>query len=114
MAAEVEEKYPWSKKFDRMVRSESKDMSRRTPLTTTSINLPMQFWRGFANWYPIRKDLIDRTSYDFEPSRESWADVHETTFHPGVDIGDYYPLVTLPDHCQHKYLVHTEGNSYSG
>ena len=56
---------------------------------------------------------MELTSTTIEPKRESWADVHKTTFHPG-DVGDFAPLVTLPDHCQHKYLVHTEGNSYSG
>lgn len=57
---------------------------------------------------------MERTTLKGNPGREIWSDVHETTFHPEVDIGDYYPLVSLHDHCQHKYLVHTEGNSYSG
>ncbi|UZJ52248.1 hypothetical protein CBS101457_001568 [Exobasidium rhododendri] len=90
LAAEVEREYPWEKKHDRM------------------------FWRGFANWYFPRRDLLERTSFATDSRREAWADVHETTFHPEMDKGDYYPIVALPEHCQHKYLIHTEGNSYSG
>lgn len=71
------------------------------------------FWRGFANVYAVRRDLIKRTEIMNHPERERWADVHETTFHPDGK-GDWYPLVSLPEHCQHKYLIHVEGNSYSG
>lgn len=88
-ATEQEELYPWYRKHTRA------------------------FWRGFANVYAVRKDLIERTDIKKHPERERWADVHETTFHPDGK-GEWYPLVTLPEHCQHKYLIHVEGNSYSG
>lgn len=88
LAAEVEKEYTWKKKYDKL------------------------FWRGWAGNYPNRRDMISRTSLKEDPDRLSWSNVHETTFHN--DVGDFYPIVTLPNHCQHKYLIHTEGNSYSG
>jgi hypothetical protein len=109
-AAKVEEQYPWEKKHNRMV---SLTIQEEFEYMLTVI-LRMQFWRGFANGYSPRRDLMDRTSVKIDASRETWADVHETTFHPEADHGDYYPLVATHDHCQHKYLIHTEGNSYSG
>lgn len=89
LASKVEKEHPWEFKSSRV------------------------FWRGFANVYEVRQDLMQRTSTKIDPSRESWADVHQTTFH-GDKNGDFVPLVTPQDHCQHKYLIQTEGNSYSG
>jgi hypothetical protein len=88
-AHEVEEEHPWSFKHDKM------------------------FWRGFPNFYAVRHDLMNRASTETNPSRREWSDIHKTTFH-GAGDPDMVPLVTLPDHCKHKFLIHTEGNSYSG
>lgn len=88
LAAEVESRFPWSQKLNKL------------------------FWRGYANFYPVRQDLMHRTSIKDDPTRAEWADVHETTFHN--DVGDFVPIVKPHDHCQHKFLIHTEGNSYSG
>lgn len=89
----VEEAYPWEKK------------SRRA------------FWRGLPNWYPIRKDLMARTreaSHAPNGTSQAWADVFATSFYPGDTGPEFRPLVSLPDHCRQKYLLHAEGNSYSG
>lgn len=88
LSSRVEEQWPWHKKLNRL------------------------FWRGYANVYAVRQDMMHRTSAKEDPSRASWADVRETTFHN--DVGDFVPVVSLHDHCQHKYLLHVEGNSYSG
>ncbi|CAO1621809.1 unnamed protein product [Sympodiomycopsis kandeliae] len=89
---QVESQYPWEKKDDRA------------------------FWRGFPNFYPIRRDLMDRTrssSHAAKDSSNAWSDVFATTF--GGETGpEYRPLVKLEDHCKQKYLIHSEGNSYSG
>lgn len=89
---QVEQQYPWDRKDDRA------------------------FWRGFPNMYPIRKDLMDRTrpsSHLSPTSSDAWSDVFATTF--GGETGpEFRPLVKLQDHCQRKYLIHSEGNSYSG
>lgn len=40
----------------------------------------------------------------------SWADVQQTSFWE-----PHFAKIVLPaDHCEHKYLLHSEGNSYSG
>ncbi|EPQ29376.1 uncharacterized protein PFL1_03131 [Pseudozyma flocculosa PF-1] len=83
-----EREYPWANKDDRA------------------------FWRGLANWYPVRKDLLSKTSLALDPGRASWADVRETSFH---DKGDQFaPIVPMHEHCRRKYLIQSEGNSYSG
>lgn len=92
LQAATEEAYPWEAKADRA------------------------FWRGFPNFYPVRKDLMERTraASHLPPDHpDAWADIFATTF--GGETGpEYRPLVSLQDHCKHKYLVHSEGNSYSG
>lgn len=70
------------------------------------------FWRGLANRYSVREDLLQRTDRRKDPTREAWADVEQTSFH---DQGaDFHELVPMHEHCRHKYLIHSEGNSYSG
>lgn len=64
-------------------------------------------WRGLANGYPPRMDLLAQTR-----GEDEWADVKQTSFH---DTGaEFFPLVPMHEHCRHKFLVQTEGNSYSG
>ncbi|SNX84763.1 uncharacterized protein MEPE_03472 [Melanopsichium pennsylvanicum] len=66
-------------------------------------------WRGLANGYSPRVDLLSRTKV---AGAESWADVKQTSFH---DKGDeFFPLIPMHQHCRSKYLIQTEGNSYSG
>ena len=69
-------------------------------------------WRGLANGYPPRVDLLSRTDPRKVAGAESWADVKQTSFH---DVGEeFHPLIPMHEHCRHKFLVQTEGNSYSG
>ncbi|KIS70076.1 uncharacterized protein UMAG_10184 [Mycosarcoma maydis] len=69
-------------------------------------------WRGLANGYAPRVDLISRTDPRKVPGAEKWADVLQTSFH---DVGDdFHPIIPMHHHCRHKFLVQTEGNSYSG
>ncbi|SJX62208.1 uncharacterized protein SRS1_13055 [Sporisorium reilianum f. sp. reilianum] len=79
---------PWSQKADRVL------------------------WRGLANGYPPRVDLLSRTDPLKVPGADKWADVKQTSFH---DVGaDFHPIIPMHEHCRHKFLVQTEGNSYSG
>lgn len=82
----VNEQTPWSKKQDKL------------------------FWRGDPNvGAPPRVDLMKQVS---RPGAETWSDVKRTSFWetgPGIS-----KLVTPKEHCEHKYLLHSEGNSYSG
>lgn len=50
-------------------------------------------WRGWADVYPTRQDLLDRTYR--KKGTESWNDVGQTTFHN--DPGDFKDLVSV--HC---------------
>lgn len=69
-------------------------------------------WRGLANGYPPRVDLLSRTDPTKVSGADEWADVQQTSFH---DVGDEFkPLIPMHHHCRHKFLVQTEGNSYSG
>ncbi|SAM81765.1 uncharacterized protein UBRO_03095 [Ustilago bromivora] len=69
-------------------------------------------WRGLANGYAPRMDLLARTDPRKVKGAEEWADVKQTSFH---DVGEeFHPLIPMHEHCRHKYLIQTEGNSYSG
>lgn len=57
---------------------------------------------------------MQRVSPIVDPSRSEWADIRRTEFHNNNYSTGISPLVSLPDHCKHKFLVHTEGFSYSG
>ena len=69
-------------------------------------------WRGLANGYLPRMDLLAKTDPRKVKGAETWADVRQTSFH---DVGEeFHPLIPMHEHCRHKFLAHTEGNSYSG
>lgn len=69
-------------------------------------------WRGLANGYPPRMDLLSKTDPKKVQGAEGWADVKQTSFH---DFGaEFFPLIPMHEHCRHKFLIQTEGNSYSG
>lgn len=91
---EQEALYPWEKKDDRA------------------------FWRGFPNpAYAIRRELLERTrnASHLPPHHpDAWADVFGTSFGPEAAQPDFAPLVPIEEHCRRKYLLHAEGNSYSG
>ncbi|SPO26657.1 uncharacterized protein UTRI_03948_B [Ustilago trichophora] len=70
------------------------------------------FWRGDAllgNNIKPRESLL---SVATGPSTESWSDVKRTSFwEEGPSIGK---IVSAPEHCRHKFLIHSEGVAYSG
>ena len=69
-------------------------------------------WRGLANGYAPRVDLLSRTDPNKVQGADKWADVKQTSFH---DVGaDFHPIIPMHEHCRHKFLIQTEGNSYSG
>jgi hypothetical protein len=85
-ARETDEAWPWSKKHDKV------------------------FWRGDPNvGAPPRLDLMRQVR---EKGADTWSDVKRTSFwEAGPDIA---PTITPAEHCQHRYLFHSEGNAYSG
>ncbi|SNX85055.1 uncharacterized protein MEPE_03764 [Melanopsichium pennsylvanicum] len=70
------------------------------------------FWRGDAlagNGIKARESLL---SVATGPGTESWSDVKRTSFwEEGPTIGK---IVSPPEHCRHKFLIHSEGVAYSG
>jgi len=59
------------------------------------------FWRGAVTGFT--RSLLVKIS-------ENNPEVVDAKF---MDWNDNMQYVSLPDHCQYKYLVHTDGNSYS-
>ena len=63
-------------------------------------------WRGATMNLDLRETFINVTA------EKSWADVKAIEWHD--KDGKTSDLKSMDEHCQHKYLAHTEGNSYSG
>lgn len=63
-------------------------------------------WRGAAMGLEVREKLINITH------NEPWADVKVLNWKDSDSMT--HDLKTMSEHCQYKYLAHTEGNSYSG
>lgn len=63
-------------------------------------------WRGATMGLPLRDRLLDVTRH------KEWADVVALDWHNAESMS--HDLKSMPQHCEYKYLVHTEGNSYSG
>jgi hypothetical protein len=63
-------------------------------------------WRGATMGLKLREKLLEVT-HD-----EPWADVKALNWKNKDSMTN--DLKSMPEHCQYKYLAHTEGNSYSG
>lgn len=68
------------------------------------------FWRGYANTYPVRLDLLQRARNDSRTPHPV-LNVVETTFHGDKGLAKPVPI---HGHCAYRFLLHAEGNSYSG
>ncbi|OAG33794.1 hypothetical protein AYO21_12111 [Fonsecaea monophora] len=63
-------------------------------------------WRGATMGLELRQRLIQVTA------DKPWADVKALDWHNTESMTQ--DLKSMAEHCQYKYLAHTEGNSYSG
>lgn len=63
-------------------------------------------WRGATMGLALREQFIQITS------DKPWADVKALDWHNTESMT--HDLKSMPEHCQYRYLAHTEGNSYSG
>lgn len=63
-------------------------------------------WRGATMGLELREKFINVT-HD-----KPWADVKALDWRDKDSMS--HDLKSMPEHCQYKYLAHTEGNSYSG
>jgi Glycosyl transferase family 90 len=68
--------------------------------------IPKLVWRGATMGLRLRDRLLEVSA------GKSWADVVALDWHNKESITN--DLKSMPEHCQYKYLAHTEGNSYSG
>lgn len=64
---------------------------------------PLVVWRGAPHTNPLREELIKVAK------GKSWSDVRAISWDNST-IG----FLSMPEHCQYQYVVHTEGHSYSG
>ncbi|KIW37586.1 uncharacterized protein PV06_10232 [Exophiala oligosperma] len=71
-----------------------------------STKVPKLFWRGAVMGLKLREQLLQTTA------GKPWADVKALTWREKDSMAN--DLKSMPEHCQYKYLAHTEGNSYSG
>lgn len=63
---------------------------------------PKLFWRGATMGLKLREKFLSATA------EKNWADVK------AIDWKEKATIKSMDEHCQYKYLAHTEGNSYSG
>jgi len=67
-------------------------------------------WRGAIATNQLREDLVKAAN------GKHWSDVHDivwqnmTTLAPGMEKLS----ITMPEHCNYQYVIHTEGHTYSG
>ncbi|KAK5192133.1 hypothetical protein LTR92_008080 [Exophiala xenobiotica] len=71
-----------------------------------SRKIPKILWRGATMGLELRERLLNVTA------DQPWADVKALTWRDKDSMAN--DLKSMPEHCQYKYLAHTEGNSYSG
>lgn len=62
-------------------------------------------WRGAVKTNEHRKDLLLATK------EKAWADVKTVEWSNAADpkVSDGTPPISMPEHCQYQFLVHTEG-----
>jgi hypothetical protein len=73
---------------------------------TFSHKIKKLLWRGATMGLPLRENFIEATR------DKPWADVKAIDWHNNSSMHD--DLKSIDEHCQYRYLAHTEGNSYSG
>ncbi|KIV83011.1 hypothetical protein PV11_05072 [Exophiala sideris] len=71
-----------------------------------STKIPKLLWRGATMGLELRENFVAATA------SQPWADVKALTWRDNDSMVN--DLKSMPEHCQYKYLAHTEGNSYSG
>lgn len=71
-----------------------------------SRKIPKILWRGATMGLELRERFLNVTA------DQPWADVKALKWRDKDSMAN--DLKSMPEHCQYKYLAHTEGNSYSG
>ncbi|KAL2444187.1 hypothetical protein ABEF95_015792 [Exophiala dermatitidis] len=71
-----------------------------------SSKVPKLLWRGATMGLELRENFLKAAA------DQPWADVKALEWKNKESMA--HDLKSMPEHCQYKYLAHTEGNSYSG
>jgi hypothetical protein len=69
--------------------------------------IPQAFWRGAVN-NPVRSALMQKTR------DQPWADVKAIKWSSQYTVTNKQDTIPIWDNCRWKYLIQTEGASYSG
>lgn len=72
--------------------------------------IPKVLWRGALKTNEIRKTMYRLTR------NKDWADIKEVKWKNRTDVSasSATSSISMADHCNYQYLLHTEGRSYSG
>lgn len=70
------------------------------------VKYPKLVWRGATMGLPLRDAFVELTH------NKTWADVTALDWHNKNSTDS--DLKSMDEHCQYKFVAHTEGNSYSG
>lgn len=73
---------------------------------TWSLKINKLLWRGATMGLELRDKFVEVTQ------NKKWADVKALDWHDKESMTS--DLKSMDEHCQYKFLAHTEGNSYSG
>ncbi|KAF2674938.1 DUF821 domain-containing protein [Microthyrium microscopicum] len=67
---------------------------------------PKAVWRGAIATNELREELLKKSK------NKPWADIKSITWDDKANLKKIG--LTIPQHCNYKFVVHTEGHSYSG
>ncbi|KAJ4358143.1 uncharacterized protein N0V89_002722 [Didymosphaeria variabile] len=72
--------------------------------------VPKMLWRGALKTNKLRQTMYWATR------NKVWADVEEVKWQNRTEVsaGSTASAISMVDHCNYQYLMHTEGRSYSG
>ncbi|KAF2450536.1 hypothetical protein P171DRAFT_348654 [Karstenula rhodostoma CBS 690.94] len=72
--------------------------------------VPRLLWRGALKTNKVRQTMYQTTR------GKSWADIEEVKWksRTKVSASSAASAISMADHCNYQYLLHTEGRSYSG
>ena len=88
------------------VRMKATSLEKSQQWSSLGKKIPKLLWRGATMGLELRDRLVEVTR------GKGWADVKALNWHDTQSMNT--DLKTMDQHCEYKYLAHTEGNSYSG
>jgi hypothetical protein len=70
--------------------------------------IPKVLWRGALKTNKLRQTMYRATR------GKDWADIKEVKWKNRTEVSADSGAISMVDHCNYQYLMHTEGRSYSG